>query len=173
MPFPWSTPASVSAIVAAILSNDTPSSEARVGVPGAETKGSRSDHVHTRLSATATGNLDGAGGASVIFTRTFAAKPAVVTTSVEDTTGPVVRFKVRSWLRADGSAWASGSPYGGCVIYGDRARPLPSSTPVSGGILLLVNLISALNNILGPLSGYAPFEPAAGTEFSLVAVQAS
>jgi len=178
MPQAFATPQAAaamdtSAVAAALLSDTPPIAEATTPAAGAGPKASRYDHLHPRLSSAQSGTLDGNGQATVIFTRTFTAKPAVTVLAVEDDTNPVPRFKVRRWLKADGSAWVSG-PYGGCVIYGDRARVLPTITQLNGGIIvLLASLITALNTILAQLSGYAPYVPAASVEFSLIALQPS
>lgn len=168
------SPLDMAAIQAGLLSDTTPLAEATAPAAGAGDKASRFNHLHPRLSSAQSGTLDANGQQTVIFTRTFTAKPAVTVLAVEDDTSPVPRFKVRRWLKADGSSWASGSPYGGCVIYGDRARVLPTITQLNGGIIVLLSsLITALNTIITQLSGYAPYVPAANVEFSLIALQPS
>lgn len=179
MPQPFATPQAAaamdpSAVAAALLSDTPPVAEATTPAAGDGSKASRFNHLHPRLSSAQSGTLDANGQQTVIFTRTFSSKPAVTVLAIEDDTNPVPRFKVRRWLKADGSAWASGSPYGGCIIYGDRARVLPTLTQLNGGIIVLLSsLITALNSILTQLSGYAPYVPAANVEFSLIALQPS
>lgn len=149
-------------LVTALLSDSMPMEEGTAGAAGAQAKASRGDHSHKRLTSTATGNLDGSAQATIMFTRTFSKKPAVTALAVEDNANPVPRFKVRRWLKADGQPWTAGEPYGGCVIYGDRARALPTLS----GILLIGPLITAL-------AGFLPYEAAAGAEYSIIALEAS
>lgn len=178
----------LSALAATIptISTDVPMAESNSGSAGADGLKVPSDkHQHPRLTATANGVLrtnagadNGAGAlvpgdAVVMFTRVFTGKPAVTVLAIDDnTTNPVPRFKVRRWLRPDGQLWSSGYAYGGCVIYGDRARALPVIAPI-GALTLLTALITALNTILAGLSGYLPYEPASGAGFSLIALQQS
>ena len=63
MPF-WSTGPSIP------LADQNPSAEAGSAKPGTMDLGSRADHVHPRLTATATGTLNSSGEATVTFTRT-------------------------------------------------------------------------------------------------------
>lgn len=77
-------------------------------------------------------------------------------------------------LDAQGNTiWLSGQtpPYTGCVVYGERQRPMPTLVRASGG--LLGTLVTSVNTVLAPLSGFLPTEPAAGASFSLIAVKTS
>lgn len=163
----------LTAIQAALLSDTPPVSEVTTAAAGSAMKTSRDNHAHPRLTSSTWHTTDATGQATVIFTRTFSVKPSVVCTAEEDNTNPVPRFKVRRWLKADGSAWTSGSPYGGCVVYADRSRALPVISPLSTGLTLILNLVNALNVIFATLSGYTAYEAAPNMPFSAIGLQAS
>lgn len=143
-----------------------PKPEAGVPAAGAATGITRPDHQHPRLTATAKGALDTNGLASVVFTQVFDAEPGVTVTSVDVKAGgkPVPRFDITFTKDAQGR-------FTGCSVYGERQRPMPTLAQASGG--LLGTLVTSINTVLAPLSGFLPTEPAAGAGFSLIAVKSS
>jgi len=143
--------------LAAILGNDAPPPEAVAAKPGAAVLAAREDHQHPRLTSATVQALDGAGLATVPFTRTFATLPAVTCLLYEATAAQPVVFKVRSWIQD-----ANGN-YTGCVVQGVRASLLPALS----GIGLLTGLITALSN-LNVFGGSA-----AGAQFCCIALQPS
>lgn len=139
------------------LASVVPNPESTSGSSGSMLAAPHADHQHPRLTATASGTLGATGEATITFTRQFASKPAVTVLYVETAAGQPVVFKIQSWLKPDGTAWASGSPYGGCVIKGYRSQTIPQN---------LVNLLlGAVFNLFGG--------SASGVEYSLIAVQPS
>lgn len=136
--------------VATPLSNMPPKSEAGIPIVGTNETAARADHEHPRLSATATGVLNASGEATITFTRTFTAKPAVIPTYVEAADAQPIVFKVKSWTIANGV-------YTGCVIKGYRSQAVPQNlaTLLLGGVF---NLFAG---------------SAAGAEYTLIAVQPS
>lgn len=142
-----------------------PRGEAGAPVIGTTDAITRPDHQHPRLTATAKGTLDANGNATVTFTQAFDAEPGVTVTSVDVKAGgkPVPRFDITFTLTA--------GKYTGCTVYGERQRPLPTLAQASGG--LLGALVTSINAVLAPLSGFLPTEPASGAGFSLIAVKTS
>ena len=134
-----------------MLSNMPPIGEAGVPLAGVMEEASRGDHRHPRLSATATGTLNGSGEATITFTRTFAAKPAFNCNYVEAADAQPVAFKVKTWTQ-DG-----GGNYTGCVIKGYRSQVVPTNlvTVLLGGVF---NLFAGNAN---------------GVEYSFIAIQQS
>lgn len=139
-----------------ILGNQPPVAEAVSAAAGAAVVASRTDHTHPRLTSTTVQTLGAGGDVSITFTRSFSKMPGVVCTAYKATDNLPVTFEVKSWLM-------DGANYAGCVIHGGKAATLPNIS----GVLLLTNLISALNQF-NPFSG-----DATGTQFSCVAIQAS
>lgn len=133
------------------LASVNPAAEGGTANPGVMPAGSRADHVHPRLTATATGTLNASGEATVTFTRIFPAKPGLTITYAETADGQPVVFKVKTWTQ-DGS-----NNYVGCIIKGYRAQAIPT------------NLVTLL---LGGVFNLFAGSPT-GVEFSLIAVQAS
>ena len=133
-----------------------PAAEQVNAAVGTGDTGARADHVHPRLTSTTVQTLGAGGDVSINFTRTFASMPGVVCTAYKATDNLPVTFEVKSWIM-------SGANYVGCVIHGGKAQTLPNIS----GVLLLTNLITALNQF-NPFSG-----DATGTQFSCVAIQAS
>lgn len=133
------------------LADQIPVAEGGVAQPGSGGNASRMDHVHPRLTATATGILNASGEATIAFTRIFPTKPGLTVTYSESADGQPVVFKVKSWTQ-DGSL-----NYTGCVIKGYRAQTIPTNlvTLLLGGVF---NLFAA---------------SAVGVEYSLIAVQQS
>lgn len=147
-----------------LLADTAPIAEAKTAGAGSMSLASRGDHTHPRLTSAQTGTLDGAGYATIVFTRSFIAEPAVAILGVDSTSASPADFKVKQFtLDGDGS-------YIGCVVYGVRARALPALTAVSG---IISAVITGVNAIVTALSGFVPNEPAAGVKFSIIAVQAS
>lgn len=147
------------------FSNVQPKAEGGSPALGAVQMIPYADHIHPRLTATAKGTLDASGNATVTFTQAFDAEPGVTVTSVDVKAGgkPVPRFDITFTLTA--------GKYTGCTVYGERQRPLPTLAQASGG--LLGALVTSVNAVLAPLSGFLPTEPAAGAGFSLIAVKTS
>jgi hypothetical protein len=143
-----------------------PKPEGGSAAPGSTDAITRPDHVHPRLTATGKGTLDTNGLATVVFTQVFDAEPGVTVTSVDVKAGgkPVPRFDVTFAKDAQGR-------FTGCSVYGERQRPMPTLAQASGG--LLGTLVTSVNTVLAPLSGFLPTEPAAGAGFSLIAVKTS
>jgi hypothetical protein len=160
--------ADLQAAVMAVLpfSDGMPKPEGGVAAPGGQKQIPYADHVHPRLTATGRGTLDANGLATVDFTQTFDAEPAVTVTSigVKASGEPVPRFDVTFSTDAQGR-------FVGASVYGERQRPLPALAQASGG--LLGALVTSLNTVRQPLSGFLPTEPAAGAGFSLIAVKTS
>ena len=132
------------------LADTPPLAEVGAGLSGAMPMASRADHEHPRMSATASGVLNLAGEAAVLFTRTFDAKPAVIITAVESADGQPIVFKVKTWT-------TSGASYTGCVIKGYRSQTIPTN---------LVTLL--LGGVFNLFAGSA-----SSAEYSLVAIPAS
>lgn len=140
-----------------ILGDSTPSTEIVTGAAGTAAMASRDDHKHPRVSSATVQVLDASGVATVTFTRTFTALPAVTCLLYEASSAQPVVFKVRNWVQ-DGNG-----NYTGCVIQGYRASILPAL----GGIALLTGLVTALAN-------YNVFGgSAAGAQFCCIALQPS
>lgn len=133
------------------LADQIPVSEGGVALAGSADLASRMDHVHPRLTATATGTLNVSGEATITFTRTFPTKPGLTVTYAESADNQPVVFKLKSWT-LDGS-----NNYVGCVIKGYRAQTIPTNlvTLLLGGVF---NLFASSAN---------------GVEYSLIAVQSS
>lgn len=133
------------------LANTAPLAEAGAAVAGAMDQATRADHVHPRLTATATGVLNASGEATITFTREFPTKPGLTITYAETADNQPVVFKLKTWTQ-DGSL-----KYTGCVIKGYRSQSIPTNlvTLLVGGVF---NLFAA---------------SATGVEFSLIAVQSS
>lgn len=142
-----------------LLSSALPGAETTVAAAGVNEAGSRSDHAHPRLTSTTVQTLLIGGDVTILFTRTFTKMPGVVCTAYKATDNLPVTFEVKSWIMGG----VGGLEYVGCVIHGGKAQTLPSIS----GIVLLTNLIAALNQF-NPFSG-----DATGTQFSCVAIQAS
>lgn len=156
----------MAAIKAAILSNSVPLAEARTPTVGSMDTAPRADHQHPRLTSATNHTLDASGMATVVFTREFPTEPAITMNGLGSGTGPVPDFRA-DFILTNGK-WT------GATVYGQRARSLPTIAPLSAGLLTLVSsLIGALNPILASLSGFAPYEAAAGARVSVVAIQNS
>ncbi|KTR05014.1 hypothetical protein NS365_13380 [Aureimonas ureilytica] len=141
------------------LADVAPLPETGTAKPGNMTLVPRADHQHPRITSAQTGALDNAGMATMMFTRTFTAEPAVSILAVENNTKSPPDFKVMQFLDDQQQPWVAGKLYGGAIIYGTRTRALPG--------------VSAVLTDLLKLSGYVPTEPAAGVRFSIIALQAS
>lgn len=139
------------------LTSQNPVAEGVNPDPGAAASASRADHVHQRLSSTTVQTLGAGGDVPIVFTRSFSKMPGVICTAYKPTDNLPVTFEVKSWLQD------AQNNYIGCTIHGGKAQTLPNIS----GILLLTNLINAINQF-NPFSG-----DASGTQFSCVAIQAS
>lgn len=135
--------------------------------PGSQPLASRSNHVHPRLSATAKGVLDANGLATVVFTQVFDVEPAVTVISV----GARAAGKTVPDFDITFTTDAGTGKFTGCTVFGQRSKPLPMLQQASGG--LLGALVTSLNTVLAPLSGFSPIEPAAGAGFSLIAIKST
>lgn len=140
-----------------LLTNDAPPPEATNPAAGTGGMAARDDHKHPRLTSATVQVLDGTGAATVLFTRAFAALPAVTCLLYEATSAQPVVFKVKGWVQD-----ANGN-YTGCQVQGYRASVLPALS----GIGLLTGLVTALAN-------YNVFGgSAAGAQFCCIALQPS
>ncbi|MGI4849521.1 MAG: hypothetical protein ACRYGK_15505 [Janthinobacterium lividum] len=140
-----------------ILTTQAPPPEAVVATAGAAGQAARGDHQHPRLTSTTVQTLGVNGDVAITFTRSFSKMPGVVCTAYKETDNLPVTFEVKSWMQD------ANLNYIGCTIHGGKAQTLPNVA----GVVLLTNLISALNSF-NPFSGNAQ-----GTQFSCVAIQAS
>jgi len=147
------------------LADVPPIGEAVVPTAGMMSLATRADHQHPRLTSSTNHTLDANGFVTVTFTRTFDQEPAVSTTAIGSGTGPIPDFRV-DFIKT-GAVWT------GATIYGERPRNFPTITPLSTGLVLILNLINALNTILTSLSGFMPTEPAAGARVSVVVIKNS
>lgn len=147
------------------LADTAPLSEAKTPTAGAMSKATRADHQHPRLTSADNYTLDANGFVTITFSRTFSTEPAIVMNALGSGTDPVPDF--RAQFNKTGALWT------GATIYGQRSRPLPSLAPLSTGILNILALITPLNALLNLLSGFTPYEPAAGARVSVVAIQNS
>jgi hypothetical protein len=124
------------------------------------------DHVHPRLTATANGQLDANGNATVVFTQAFDNEPSVTINSrgakVAGTSIPNFDFEFV----------LTGGKITGCTVSGRRSRALPQQTQVSA-LAVLTGVITGVNNLATSLTGYDTTEPAANAKFSLIAVKTS
>lgn len=102
------------------LSNDMPVSEAVTGGSGTGVKASRSDHSHKRLTSVTAHSTAANGEATIVFTRTFAAKPGLTLGAEEDADGGALSWKVRSYTTN------AQSQITGCVVKFYRTQPLPA-----------------------------------------------
>ena len=132
------------------LSSMTPSAEATSPTAGNRNDASRADHVHPRLSSTNTDTTASDGTKAITFTRTFDREPSPVITLIEDGDTAPVSWRVKSWTMGAG---ADSTKFVGAVIMGQRQRALP-----------------AVIALLGTLTGYKSWEPAALTKFSAVMI---
>lgn len=146
------------------LASAIPRSEATGGSAGSGAAVSREDHQHPRLTSASNHTLDSAGFATVTFTRTFAVEPALSLVALGAGTDAVPDF--RGEFTKTGALWTGG------IVYGERARVLPTIAPISG-IALLSGLVTALNGIFAGLSGYSVREPASGARVSVIALMPS
>lgn len=122
------------------------------GAAGADQKAARGTHSHPRLTSSTRITLDGSGLATVTYTRSFAAKPAIVLTAINPS-GRQVQLEVISDIQVGGL-------YTGCTLKGSRAALLPT--------------LSVLLTELTKLSGFDVLGgSAAGVEVSVVAIQPS
>lgn len=153
------------------LATTLPVAEGKTASAGSMNTATRADHVHPRLTSTASGTLNAAGEATITFTRTFPMKPAVIITPVESAEAQPLVFKVKAWLNEGGTAWQPGQAFGGCVIKGYRSQALPAISSVSG---LLTAVITGVNALVSALSNFNVFGgSAAGAEYSLIALMPS
>ncbi|GEM_PF-6883459 len=137
--------------LAAMFSDQAPIREATLAIPGSQSKASRGDHQHPRLTSASWNVTDANGEATFTFTRTFAAKPTIDLSYEEATNNQPCIFKVKSWVtNANGE-------YTGMVAKGYRLQTLPAS------ITLLGSLASFSVTINAP----------AGINVSCIAVQVS
>ncbi len=160
------------ASMAAFLSSTAPMPEANAPAAGTGGLASRNDHTHPRLTSAGAKPifvLSASGEYTITFTRIFdpTNPPALIYSEINATDTPSTTFKTKQYtFDQDGNI-------NGCVVVGKRRRALPTITPLSTGLTLILNLITALNVILASLSAYLPEENAAGVRFSYFAVQAS
>lgn len=147
------------------LADTVPKAEAKVAVPGAMEQASRGDHTHPRLTSATNVTLDANGYATIVFTRTFTTEPVLVFGALGTGTGPVPDFR--------GELVQTGALYTGVIVYGQRNRALPTLAAVNTGLLTIAPLITGLNTLFASISGFAPFEAAAGARVSVTAIQAS
>lgn len=153
-------------VISVLFSDTTPTPESRVPAPGTMPKASRGDHVHERLTSTASGTLGSAGEATITFTRNFPTKPAVTVLLVEATDGMPVSFKVKSWI-------ITGGLYTGCIIKGQRFTLLPVLQPLTL-TALLTGVITGVNSLVSGLTGFNVANGnAVGAEYSFIAIQPS
>lgn len=131
-------------------SNQIPLSEATTATGGALTMASAADHQHPRLSSSSRATLDGSGLATVTYTRSFSAKPAITLTAINPSGRPVL-------LEVQSDVTDGGGNYIGCVVHGYRNQNLPA----------VLTLLSALINF--DVFGAS----AAGVEVNVIAIQAS
>lgn len=149
-----------------ILADTVPLAESKTPTAGAMNKAPRADHQHPRLTSATNHTLDANGFATVTFTREFLTEPAITMNGLGAGTSPVPDFRA-DFIISNGK-WT------GATVYGQRTRALPTIAPLNAGLLgLLASLIGALNPILLSLSGFAPYEAAAGARVSVVAIQNS
>lgn len=107
--------------LAAMLADTPPDGEATTANAGNESKASRRNHRHPRLTSASWGTTNVSGEVTFTFTRTFAAKPTVDLSYEEAADNQPLVFKVKSWTQ-DGNG-----NYTGLVAKGYRLRTLPSS----------------------------------------------
>lgn len=137
--------------LAAMFSDQAPIREATLAIPGSQSKASRGDHQHPRLTSASWGVTDANGEVTFTFTRSFAAKPTIDLSYEEATNNQPCIFKVKSWVtNANGE-------YIGMVAKGYRLQTLPST------ITLLGSLASFSVTVNAP----------AGINVSCIAVQVS
>lgn len=151
-------------------STSTPSSEAIGGHAGTNAmKFAQEGHQHPRLTSTTYATLDGAGQATVTFSRTFTNKPGLNLTETDAATGaqPLV-LRGLTWVM-DGQG-----KYAGVVIEGRRAQMLPTINPLSGLLTLVSGVVTGVNTIVAQLTNYNVFGgSAAGATVSVIAVARS
>jgi hypothetical protein len=147
------------------LADSSPTAEAKSPAAGSMDTASRGDHTHPRLTSAANVTLDANGYATITFTRTFATEPVLVFGSLGSGTEPVPDFR--------GNFIQTNGVYTGVTIYGQRARAMPMINPISTGLLSILSVLQALNPVLAQLSGFTPYEAAAGARVSVTAIQAS
>lgn len=147
------------------LSDVPPIAEAKVPNAGMMNEAVRADHQHPRLTSSTNHTLDANGFVTVTFTRTFDTEPAINLTALGSGTSPIPDF--RAEFIKTGALWT------GATIYGQRNRPLPALVPVSTSIILIGPLITGLNTLFTSLSGFTPYEPAAGAQVSCVVIKNS
>jgi hypothetical protein len=149
-------------------STNMPSPEATTATPGTnQTKFAQEGHQHPRLTSTTLATLAADGTATVVFTRTFSAKPGVVITEVDSNASQPLTPAVLSYQQ-DGQG-----RYVGCTIKGYRSQLLPVLSPLSGS-LLLTGLITGVNALNAMLSSFNIFGgSASGASVSVVAIARS
>lgn len=116
------------------LSGVTPPPEAGPGAPGGMGLASHGDHIHPRLSSVHVGSFaGGTGKATLTFTRTFDAEPALTCSWRELAAAAPVVIKVESYTMGSGP---TAGKYVGAVIVGYRNRPIPTNivTLLLGGV---------------------------------------
>lgn len=147
------------------LSDTPPGAEAKAAAAGSMPVASRGDHTHPRLTSAANATLDANGYATITFTRTFTTEPVLVFGAIGAGTGPVPDFR--------GDFIITNGIYTGVTIFGQRSRPLPNMPSQLTALAVLTGVITAVNSIMSLLSGFTPYEPAAGARVSVTAIQAS
>lgn len=161
------------AIAAAVPlpANTAPKAEVTGAATGTvTTRYALEDHQHPRLTSTTYTVLDGAGQATVTFSRSFANKPGLNLTETDAVMGsqPLV-LRAIAWVQ-DGQ-----SRYTGVTIQGSRAQMLPQINPLAGTISLLSGVVTGVNtNVVTPLTQYNVFGgTAVGATVSVIAVARS
>ncbi len=112
------------------------------------------DHQHPRLTSAKNVVLDANGYATVEFSRTFDTEPAMAYASLGAIDGPVPDFSGELIKDTSGK-------FVGIKVYGERKKALPL---ITGLALLNIGPLVTL------LTGYKPWEPAAGAKVSVIAV---
>lgn len=138
-----------------LLVSTSPQPEVTGGSAGAMEAASRGDHQHPRLTSSTRVVLDANGMVTVVYTRSFVAKPAITVTAINPS-GRAVMLEIVNDVVTNGL-------YTGCVLKGYRSQLLPSLS----GILLIGPLLTALGNF-DVVGGSA-----AGVEVNVIAIQAS
>lgn len=146
----------------------SPKSEMTGGAVGSAMRYALEDHQHPRLTSTTYATLDGAGKATVTFTRTFLNKPGFSITEIDGTNTQPLVCVVESFVPNTPTG-----PYTGCVVKGYRSQALPAQQQMSL-LAILGTVVAGVNSLAASLTGFNVFGGSSGgASVSVVAIARS
>lgn len=159
----FNTEAQLKAVVEAMFSSSTPSSEATGGSPGNTMQIPYANHQHPRITSADTATITSGSTVNIMFTKTFDKQPAIDLNLIEANT-PTQQpclFAVVDWLSPTGVSLGTnpvdGVVIGGCTVKAWRSTPVPQN--------LVALLVGAAYSLFGG--------SVTGIRFSYIAVASS